>query len=99
MGFDCIVTAPFLPSGCGFFVSRMQIIFGKVPVFFVDGCSVGCDFGVFVRGGELQVLLLLFLPAVSLLLQYSVFTFSPQKNYINEFKRNIYKNIICSKNI
>ena len=32
---------------------------GRCSPFFTDGCSaVSCDFGVFVRGGELKVLLL-----------------------------------------
>ena len=55
MGFGYIVTAPFLPSCCGFFVFGCRLSFWKGSSLFVDGCSaVGCDFGVFVRGGELK---------------------------------------------
>ena len=36
----------------------LRLLVGAV-LFFTDGCSaVSCDFGVFVRGGELKVLLL-----------------------------------------
>ena len=55
MGFDYIVTAPFLPSCCGVFVFGCRLSFWKGSSLFVDGCSaVGCDFAVFVRGGELK---------------------------------------------
>lgn len=55
MGFAYIMKVLLLPSHCGFFfVFRCRISFSEVSPFFVDDCSaVGCDFGVFMSGGEL----------------------------------------------
>ena len=56
MGFDYITNVPLLLSCCGFFLvfgCRISCLVGSS--LFVDGCSaVSCDFGVFVRGGELK---------------------------------------------
>ena len=56
LGFDCITKALFLPSlivfGSCFWM--WNISFGRF-VFFVNGSSaVNCDFGVFIRRGELK---------------------------------------------
>lgn len=62
MGFGYIVTAPFLPSCCGFFVFGCRLSFWKGSSLFVDGCSaVGCDSGVFIERRWAQVLLLCYL--------------------------------------
>ena len=59
MGFDYIKSVPLL-SSCGFFlVFGCKVSFWQVPVFFTDDCSaVSSDFGVFMRQGELKILLL-----------------------------------------
>ena len=49
------------PSCCGSFFMPFIVedLSGKVPVFFIDGCSAdSCDFDVPVRGGELRAFLL-----------------------------------------
>ena len=49
-GIVYIMNPPLLPSQCGFFL----VFFGSF-LFFVDNCSaVSCNFGVFVRRGELE---------------------------------------------
>ena len=55
MGFDFIAIVPLVPSPCGFFfVFGCRVSFHSFQSVFVDGCSaVSCDFGVYVRRGEL----------------------------------------------
>ena len=57
MGFDFIMIVPLLLSYCGFFFvfgCRISFVVGS-SIFFFDGCSpVSCDFGIFVRRGELM---------------------------------------------
>ena len=49
-----ITKVPLLPSWCSLSLDT-EYVFSWGVVFFVDGCStVGCDFGVFMRGGELK---------------------------------------------
>ena len=52
----CIEKAPLLPSRCGrFFVfgSRISFWLGS-SLFSVNSLAVSCDFGVFMRAGELR---------------------------------------------
>lgn len=66
LGFDCITKALFLPSlivfGSCFWM--WNISFGRF-VFFVNGSSaVNCDFGVFLRRGEVISFLLCHLASI-----------------------------------
>ena len=55
MGFNYILKAPLLLSHCGFFIFGCRLSFLVGLSLFVDGYSaVSCDFGVFMRGGELK---------------------------------------------
>ena len=56
------------PSYCGSFFMSLVVedLFRKVLVFFNDGRSADCDFGLLVRGGELRVLLLCHLGSSSI---------------------------------
>ena len=60
MRFDYIAIAPLLPSHRDFFfVFGCRISFLVGSSLFVDGCSaVSCDFGVFVRGGQMLTVLI-----------------------------------------
>ena len=54
MGFDYTTKVPLLLPCCSLSLDT-EYVFSWGVVFFVDGCStVGCDFGVFMRGGELK---------------------------------------------
>ena len=55
MGFDYTTKVSLLPSWCSFLSLDTEYVFSWGVVFFVDGYSTaGCDFCVFMRGGELK---------------------------------------------
>ena len=55
MGFAYIMKAPLLPSCCGFFAFRCNFFFFfVVSSLFCFWFFYSCDFGVFMRGGELK---------------------------------------------
>ena len=59
MGFDYITSVPLQSSRCGFFFMYLYVGHRswQVPIFFINGCSaVSCDFGVFMRRGEVKAL-------------------------------------------
>ena len=59
MRFDDLMKVPLLWLPLCLWVEDFFLLFSRSESFFVDGClAVSCDFGAFVRGGEVQVLLL-----------------------------------------
>ena len=57
----------YLVVACSFSLN-VKYIFCRFQVFFIEGCSVSCDFGVFPRGTELKSFYSAFFPGIEGLL-------------------------------